>query len=289
MWGALTVSAISAVIYWASIDIPKAPVAKPISDPVASAPEPCAPGPVYKAEIVPGSKPVDTNTLIAEARESGAKECVETASATPQQVDAIAAEYGGKDYTGPTSGHDHPLVARRGGYLAEQNPPMASIPLAPPRAVPGRPVAVTDRCGSGQNSSRRAENGERFGIIGGGLGTLTITNGTTGDATVRLRSVTEPEDDGQFIYVRSKSSATMSGIDRGTYTILYQFGADFDAAEEAFLCDRATSMFEQPAVFAETPTQGGVEYDTPEITLQPVINGNAKTRRVDDALFRRHK
>ncbi len=130
----------------------------------------------------------------------------------------------------------------------------------------------------------RPASGTEMGVARatGGLGSLTVDNGTEYDAIVKLVRDSRTQ---RSMYVRSKEKATMSNVSTGYYRIFFSTGKDLDPTTGQFQVDDSYSEFEQSLVFLETPKATSLEYSTYQITLQPVVGGNAKTRRLDKSAF----
>ncbi len=116
-----------------------------------------------------------------------------------------------------------------------------------------------------------------------GYGTLKISNGTDLDAVAKL-----VDDNGttrRFVYIAADGETTLEGIGPCTCVLRFGLGVDWDSDSQRFLRDRSYSEFVDPLKFEEVETPTGVEYATYEVTLHPVIGGNAQTNSIDEDAF----
>lgn len=117
-----------------------------------------------------------------------------------------------------------------------------------------------------------------------GLGTLTIKNGTGEDAAVKLDD-TKTKLSARFVYVRGGDEFTVKGIGSGVYFLRYTQGSDWDPGNHTFRKSPTYSEFEQTLDFNERRTDTGVAYHDYTVTLQKVLHGNARTRRITKEQF----
>jgi hypothetical protein len=115
---------------------------------------------------------------------------------------------------------------------------------------------------------------------GRGFGELTIENGTSQDAIVKLydprlgRSI-------RGVYVVRGESWTITDIPAGSYRVRFATGRDWDADLRAWQRPTGFDEFQEVFDFTETVEH----YTTWEITLQPIVGGTAKTIEIDPATF----
>jgi hypothetical protein len=92
---------------------------------------------------------------------------------------------------------------------------------------------------------RRGVNGKVFQRSGPrGSGRLRITNDDDSDVVVAVATGGNPRKPQASIYVRANSSATLTGI-RGTYSVYFKTGSDWDAARRSFTENCSYESFQQ--------------------------------------------
>lgn len=138
------------------------------------------------------------------------------------------------------------------------------------------PTPKTERPETGAIMSR--------GSGGRGLGTLTISNGTSSDAIAKLVNLSTGKSHRE-IYVRANSSATLSGIAPGEYELLFSMGREYAPSIRKFLRDAEYSKFDQTFYFQETRDAYGINYKTFRVTLDKVAYGTATTSTIDESSF----
>ena len=143
--------------------------------------------------------------------------------------------------------------------------------LAAPAPVPA--------CAVGRKPERPA-TGSRIkpdeGTSGGS--SLEITNGSDLDAAVRLvDNFTNRAS--RFVYVRAKEKQLLNAIEPGSYSLRYASGSDWTEACLDFLRDEDLEEFEEPVTF-----RAGY-ISTWTVSLNPVPEGTAKTRKIDRKRF----
>lgn len=129
-----------------------------------------------------------------------------------------------------------------------------------------------------------------------GLGWLTIINGTAQDAVVKMLPLL---DNGETtaayrgVYIRSGDSWTIKGVAVGNYKIVFSLGFNWFQDQQSFQQDVSYSQFEKPLLFQETEspietsTERGTkrQFNKATITLNPVVNGTARTTTCDKSVF----
>lgn len=123
-----------------------------------------------------------------------------------------------------------------------------------------------------------------------GLGELTVENGTALDAVVRLVRLSSDQTT-RWFYVRAKQSVPIAGIPAGEYRLLYTSGADWDDSATQFRLSANYDEFERMLSYHETPEESGKTiYKSFSVTLQPVLYGNVRTRKISrDEFLRGHR
>ncbi|MFH8633844.1 hypothetical protein ACH4CC_28880 [Streptomyces lydicus] len=134
-----------------------------------------------------------------------------------------------------------------------------------------------------QAKHRRLANGTlvRDGSRGG-LGRLTIRNGTGTDAVVTL---TRGSRTAFSVYVRQGSNATIRSVNSGAYTVYFTTGEDWNSAKSSFTRGCSFEKFDDKANFRTVRVTGGTQYTVLTFTLNKVIGGNATTSRVAPGEF----
>ncbi|MGQ9848085.1 MAG: hypothetical protein ACUVQP_11390, partial [Bacteroidales bacterium] len=116
-----------------------------------------------------------------------------------------------------------------------------------------------------------------------GLGKLTIKNGTSNDAVLKLVS-NDINKSVLTIYVRRNSNFTINRIKDGSYKLYFVVGRHYDEDSLIFLQDCSFAVFEEGFHFTtyEYRFEDKIKtvYSTYEITLHPVIGGTASTHAI---------
>lgn len=121
-----------------------------------------------------------------------------------------------------------------------------------------------------------------------GLGELKIKNGTNLDAIAKLVNTTINKS--VFtVYIKANSTYTISKVKDGNYKLFFNLGNDWDTNIKAFTVNSGYEVFEELFDFATREYKEGnyirTSYSTFEVTLNPVIGGNAETENVNPAEF----
>jgi hypothetical protein len=128
-------------------------------------------------------------------------------------------------------------------------------------------------------------NGEELESNGAsGLGELTIDNGTSTDAMVRVADFRSGASV-RLVYVVRQSSWVITDLPPGTYKLLFALGLDLDPVTMRFQRQQSFTAFEDPFDFTEVEDAEGTTYDAWEVTLHPVVGGDADTEEIDEADF----
>lgn len=118
-----------------------------------------------------------------------------------------------------------------------------------------------------------------------GYGELTIQNGTDADALIKLVPVdvlgTPFSKAVATVYVKANRTHVLEGITDGSYKLFFLHGYDWNGVDEDFRRESRSSVFEEILQYETFGTQ----YTTYELTLNPVVGGNARTDEVPDNLF----
>jgi len=115
-----------------------------------------------------------------------------------------------------------------------------------------------------------------------GDGSLEISNGTNLDAVAKLiRSGTSV----LTVYIRANSTYTISKISDGVYWLAFAQGTGWDSTTGQFLTNKQYSAFDSTFDFETTEDAEYEYYSTWEVTLNPIVGGNAETSNVDPTQF----
>jgi hypothetical protein len=123
--------------------------------------------------------------------------------------------------------------------------------------------------------------GEDIGT--GGHGKLTVENGTSDDAVIRLYDAAD-QPVRQF-FVQSNGTAQIGAIPDGPYRLAFTTGLDWIESEESFRWQPEYFEFDRNFVYTEQKDSAGVEFDHVSVTLHPVLNGNLHRRSVTREQF----
>jgi hypothetical protein len=155
--------------------------------------------------------------------------------------------------------------------------------VATPRAI------VIPPCAQGQPVERLA-TGERIENDGSeqGESKLLVTNGTGHDAAIRLADF-QTGRSARFVYIQDGDSYRLSAIAPGSYRLSFATGFDWVPNCVDFVRDESYSEFEKELVFRYSTTEDEEAISTwvtnGEVTLNPVVGGNAKIRKIDRKRF----
>ncbi|MFA6412063.1 MAG: hypothetical protein WCW53_05145 [Syntrophales bacterium] len=170
-------------------------------------------------------------------------------------------------------------------YVDKKLSPVTYVPVQQPQAeVASKPIAKP------KAPVKRLSNGFNIWMPqeASGRGTLRVNNGTNYDATISLIN-TETNTTCRFIYIRAHEVATLSKIAPCQARLLFALGTNWDSKAEEFLEDISFSMFENLFEFTEAKTENGVRWATFSVTLHPVPEGKAKTRKLSKEEFQRQQ
>ncbi|HMJ07450.1 MAG TPA: DUF6804 family protein [Pyrinomonadaceae bacterium] len=113
----------------------------------------------------------------------------------------------------------------------------------------------------------------------GGRGSLQISNGTNSDAIAKLVD-SNTNKTCRLIYVKASTVATIKSIKSGNYILKFSLGTDYDKANSRFLSSQAFSKFDDILDFSETRVRNEIRWNDHDVTLNPVIGGNARTSKI---------
>jgi len=161
--------------------------------------------------------------------------------------------------------------AEKGQVVGEESPP-----------VPGPPenesTKTADPRPTEYNSLPTGKRIEKdFGTRG--HGTLTVENGTTEDAVVRL-SEAASDQTVRWFFVKAHSAAHLSRIPQGTYSLTYTTGLNWVESADVFSWRPTYHEFERTLDYTEQRDSESVQYHALSVTLHPVLFGNVQTRTI---------
>ncbi|MEU9115701.1 hypothetical protein AB0D04_28940 [Streptomyces sp. NPDC048483] len=116
----------------------------------------------------------------------------------------------------------------------------------------------------------------------GGLGRLTVSNGTGTDAVVTL---TRGSRTAFSVYVRGGADTTVRSVNSGSYTVYFTTGEDWDGGKRSFTRECSFQKFDDTADFRTVQVAGGTQYTVLRLTLNKVFGGNASTSEVPPGRF----
>jgi hypothetical protein len=117
-----------------------------------------------------------------------------------------------------------------------------------------------------------------------GLGQLKISNHSSHDAVVKLKTAVAKETM-RFVYVRAMSDVTISKITAASYILQFATGRDWDEILRSFRQDRAFGKVDSVLSFPEDQVSDGTMYSVHEVTLHMVPNGNVRKEPISAEEF----
>jgi len=163
-----------------------------------------------------------------------------------------------------------------------QNP--VGLNLSTPNAAP---TATTTPAPTPSPVVSRPETGDVLvGHNGRGLGQLSVSNGLSVDAIVRVRKVGSV---GSYreVYVRAGGSVSIGSISPGDYEVLFATGYDYAPRLKKFLSNASYQKFDESFSFYQIREEGGIRYRTYQVSLNKVLNGTASSSTTDENDFNR--
>lgn len=121
-----------------------------------------------------------------------------------------------------------------------------------------------------------------------GYGILKISNGTNHDAIAKLINSNSNKSI-IVVYIKAKSVYTIKDIADGNYKLAFNLGNNWDEVNKKFISNNSYDIFEDSFYYKTTVYQDSqyehTRYTTFEVTLNPVIDGEAKTNEIDPNTF----
>jgi hypothetical protein len=119
-----------------------------------------------------------------------------------------------------------------------------------------------------------------------GHGKLTVQNGTGEDAVMRLSDVTTDQTV-RWFFVKAHSSAHVPRIPQGEYRLMYTTGLNWVKSDDVFTWQPSYNEFERTLDYSEQRDSEGIQYHTISVTLNSVLFGNVRTRKITREEFLR--
>ncbi|HEY9668061.1 MAG TPA: hypothetical protein V6C91_14720 [Coleofasciculaceae cyanobacterium] len=117
-----------------------------------------------------------------------------------------------------------------------------------------------------------------------GRGNLTVNNGTSQDAVVKLVDSVSGKTI-RFVYVQANNDVTIKNISSCTCLFKFSTGTNWDEKTSKFLHNRVFSQFTAPLTFDEIKREDQVQWRDYRVTLHRVVNGNAQTTSISESDF----
>jgi hypothetical protein len=121
-----------------------------------------------------------------------------------------------------------------------------------------------------------------------GGGAFKVINGTNQDAFIKLVNPNSPTLVAAF-YVASGSNFTLQQVPDGTYQVLFVLGTNWNSKTQSFTKNKRFARFDKSLNFTTIQADNRIRYKAYQITLNPVVGGNATTNRVNEQEFRRYQ
>jgi hypothetical protein len=120
--------------------------------------------------------------------------------------------------------------------------------------------------------------------VGSGYSQLTVKNGNPVDAVFKLVDIPSGQTL-RFMYVQANDTLTVDDLGTCTCDLRFATGIDWDVEQQRFRRSMALSAFSDPAEFAITIKDNREYWSTLEVTLHPVVGGNAQTETLSEDEF----
>lgn len=170
----------------------------------------------------------------------------------------------------------------------------ANSPQTTPKAPPRKPAPAAAPAPAPEKAPEKAPwtpsapaNGSNIIKPRGvnGHGSLTVKNGTSRNAVVKLSSAHPPYKNFRFVFISSYDEITLKNITPGAYVLKFSTGDYWDKSSQRFLKNASYSRFQNLLYFKEIRDDDGIRFNKFEVTLHPVISGNARTDSINESDF----
>jgi hypothetical protein len=144
------------------------------------------------------------------------------------------------------------------------------------RVLDGAPAPTTTERPPG--AQERPENGDTLSLARGvrGLGELTVVNGTTSDAEVKLAELGSPSKLRRHFYVHGNARHAVGSIAPGDYELVFRMGEAWSTQERRFMKPLGVSRVNRVLNWTEEVTPDGIRYGHREVTLHPGAGGTVR-------------
>ncbi len=92
----------------------------------------------------------------------------------------------------------------------------------------------------------------------------------------------------RLVYIQASSVATIRNIQQGNYVLKFSLGTGYDRSAGKFTKAQSFSRFDEILVFYETRVGNSIRWKDFEVTLNPIVGGNASTTPISEADFEDH-
>jgi hypothetical protein len=133
-----------------------------------------------------------------------------------------------------------------------------------------------DRCRLPDLGVHPISGRELLGRVGSGLGELGVSNGTDGDAIIKLVTVDSAPHSVLTVYVGASETINITGVPEQPLRLVFATGSHWSEATGGFSCHQAAQAFDDIFDF------GTGDWD---VTLFAVPGGNAETTSLDQSTF----
>ena len=173
----------------------------------------------------------------------------------------------------------HPSIP----VISEKEANYVEIPTLSPSPIPRDPKTFVS-----------LNNGKIFSkniLYLNGLGKLNIENGSNNDALAKLVNISINKSI-YTVYIRANSSYSINNISDGEYELFFNIGNDWDNKSRSFVENSSFEKFEEKFIYNTIDQEVGnyihTQYSTYTTTLNPVVDGTAKTTNINDSTFARY-
>ncbi len=159
--------------------------------------------------------------------------------------------------------------------------PVSAEATQPPETVSRESDRSSDACPAPDSSAdwRSVRSGfEPIERKESGLGSLTVRNGSDGDALVRL-TVVGNDEPSRELFVRRSGIAALRHIGAGNYIVSFETGRTYLRQSEEFCDSDGEFEFDKQVTFDERKTRKATLYHDYDITLYTVPGGNVGFHR----------
>lgn len=152
-----------------------------------------------------------------------------------------------------------------------------------PQGAPAPAPALTPLPPSCDLALRPRSSAELGGDARGGLGSLTVSNGTECDAVAVLVESTS-ERAVRAIFIRGRESGIITQVPAADYRLRFQLGRKWQR-DRSFCEIASTSEFDRELRFEETEVGREINFARFEVTLHPVPTGDARKHTIPLSAF----